>query len=171
MMSAGKAVFRGIVCLMAGLVVGQSAKPAAAQYGPLLSGTGPINRSMGGAATGAPLSAAGALMWNPASLSGLSRSELDVGAELLFPHTSLSSSVGFGALSGTTENEDAVFPLPTIALSYRPEQSPFTYGLGMFAVAGFGLNYPASNPLALVELVRSSRSIRRCKSHRRWCMT
>lgn len=147
MMNVCKAAFGGMLCLMAGLVVGLSAKPAAAQYGPLLSGTGPINRSMGGAATGSPLSASGALMWNPASLSGLNRSELDIGAELLFPYTSLTSSVG--PFSGTTANEDAVFPLPTIALAYRPDNSPFTYGLGMFAVAGFGLNYPASltNPV------------------------
>ena len=147
MMNAGKAVFGGTVCLWAGLILGLSATPVAAQYGPILSGTGPINRSMGGAATGSPLSASGALMWNPASLSGLKRSELDVGAELLFPQTSLSSSVGGGALSGSTNNENAVFALPTIALAFRPEQSPFTYGLGMFAVAGFGLNYPGSAPL------------------------
>ena len=143
MMSAGKTLFvGGTVYLLAGLILAMSATPSAAQYGPILSGTGPINRSMGGAATGSPLSASGALLWNPASLSGLNRSELDVGAELLFPHTRLSSSVG--PFSGTTENQDAVFALPTIALAYRPEQSPFTYGLGMFAVAGFGLDYPGN---------------------------
>ena len=143
----------GTACLLAALIFTQTAMPAAAQYGPLLSGTGPINRSMGGAATGAPLSASGALFWNPASLSGLDRSELDVGAELLIPHTNLSSSLPAGSfgpglppvdLAGSTNNENAVFGLPTIALSYRPEQSPFTYGLGIFAVAGFGLNYPGN---------------------------
>ncbi len=159
-MNSGKAAFGGMVCLWAGLMFGMSATPAAAQYGPILSGAGPINRSMGGAATGSPLSAAGALMWNPASLSGLKRSELDIGAELLLPRTSLSSSLpanSFGPglpavdLSGTTNSEDSVFALPTIALAFRPDESPFTYGLGMFAVAGFGLNYPANglpgNPL------------------------
>ena len=48
-------------------------------------------------------------------------------------------------LSGTTKSEDSVFALPTIALAYRPVNSPFTFGLGAFAVAGFGLNYPGSN--------------------------
>ena len=154
MMNADKTrVVGGTACLLAALIFGLSAMPAAAQYGPLLSGTGPINRSMGGAATGAPLSASGALFWNPASLSGLDRSELDVGAELLIPHTNLSSSLpansfGLGIpavdLAGSTNNDNAVFALPTIALSYRPEESPFTYGLGIFAVAGFGLNYPGS---------------------------
>jgi len=147
-----------MVCLLAGLILGMSATRAAAQFGPILSGAGPINRSMGGASTAAPLSASGALLWNPATLAGLSRSEIDVGAELLFPQTSVSSSVpantfgpGFPPvdLSGRTENQDAVFALPTIAVSYRAEESPFTYGLGIFAVAGFGLDYAGSttNPV------------------------
>ena len=137
----------GKACLLVAWVLTIAATPAAAQFGPMLSGAGPINRSMGGASTAAPLSASGALFWNPATLSGLESSQLDVGAELLFPHTSLSSSVPantFGPgvppvdLSGTTGNEDALFAMPTIALAYRPEESPFTYGLGVFAAAGFG---------------------------------
>ena len=74
------------------------------------------------------------------------------------PHASLFSSVpantfGLGVppinLAGTTENEDAVFPMPTMALAYRPEQSNVTLGLGIFAVAGFGLDYAgsATNPV------------------------
>lgn len=130
------------VCLLAGLILVSSSTPAAAQFGPVMSATGPINQSMGGTSTGAPLSASGALMWNPATLSGLERSELDVGAELVFPHASVASQVG--PFSGSTDSEDSVFPLPMIALAYRPQNSPFTYGLGAFAVAGFGLNYPGS---------------------------
>ena len=147
MMNARKTVFGGLVCVLAGLILGMSATPAAAQFGPVLSGTGAVNRSMGGASTAAPLSAAGALYWNPATLSGLDRSELEVGVELLAPQTSLFSSVP--GLSDTTQNEDAIFPLPTIALSYRPEQSPMTYGLGVYAVAGFGVSYAGSlsNPV------------------------
>jgi len=113
---------------------------------------------MGGASTAAPVSAAGALFWNPATLSGLQQSELEVGAELLFPQTSLTSRVPantFGPglppadLFGTTKNEDAVFALPTIAMAYRPEGSPVTLGLGVFAAAGFGLDYSGSttNPV------------------------
>ncbi len=145
-----KAVFGGMVFLATGLILGLTAMPALAQHGPILSGAGPINQSMGGAATAAPLSASGALLWNPATLSGLDRSQLDVGAELLFPQTSLSSSVPantFGpgvppvSMSGTTRSEDGVFALPTISLAYRPDESPFTYGLGVFALAGLGVDY------------------------------
>src|ERR1700722_5428895 len=69
---------------------------ARAQYGTILSGTGPVNRSMAGASTAAPLSAAGALFWNPASISGLERSEVEVGAELIFPHSNVTSRVAAG---------------------------------------------------------------------------
>ncbi len=142
----------------AGLIVILSAAQAAAQFGPVLTGAGSVNRSMGGASTAAPLSPAGALLWNPATLSGLRFSELEVGGELLFPHTSVSSSVpantfGPGAppvdLSGRTDSQESVFALPTIALSYRSEELPFTYGLGVFALAGFGLDYAGSttNPI------------------------
>lgn len=131
---------------------------AEAQLGPVMSATGAINRSMGGTATAAPLSAGGALMWNPATLAGLETNEIEIGAELIFPHASLHSEIPAGAfgplgppvdLAGTTHNEDAVFAVPTLALAYRPENSPITYGLGAFAVAGYGLNYAGSltNPL------------------------
>lgn len=144
--------------LLLALISGVAGPTAYAQYGPLIAGAGPVNRSMGGAATGAPLSAGGGLMWNAATLSGLDGSQLDVGAELLFPHSTLSSSVPantFGPgippidLSGQTRSDDSVFALPTIALSHRPDGSAMTYGFGVFGVAGFGLNYPGSptNPV------------------------
>ena len=75
--------------LLVGLISGASATPAWAQYGPLIAGAGPVNRSMGGAATAAPLSAGGALMWNAATLSGLEGSQIDVGAELLLDRKSV----------------------------------------------------------------------------------
>ena len=140
------------------LIVGSMATPAAAQFGPIISGSGAINRSMGGASTAAPLSPGGALFWNPATLSGLEGSQIEFGAELLLPHSTLSSSVPantFGPgvppidLSGSTRSDDGVYALPTMALMHRLEGTPVTLGLGIFGVAGFGLNYPgsASNPV------------------------
>src|SRR5271170_3614575 len=67
--------------------------PARAQIGVLLTGAGPVNRSMGGASTAAPLDASGALYWNPATISGLKGSEVGFGLEFLYPHAQLSSSV------------------------------------------------------------------------------
>ncbi|HRA89311.1 MAG TPA: outer membrane protein transport protein [Planctomycetaceae bacterium] len=147
--------FHRIVVLVAGLLLSASSGSVVlAQYGPFLSGVGPINRSMGGASTAAPLSANGAMYWNPASLAGLQGSQLDVGAELLVPQTQLSSTYAPGTfgpgvppvpLSGTSTNSEDVFALPSISLSFRPEESNFTYGLGIFASAGFGTNYAASS--------------------------
>ena len=75
-----------------------TATPAQAQFGVVLSGAGPINRSMGGAAVGAPLDASGALYWNPATIGGLRRSEVELGAELITPRARLGSSVPAGAV-------------------------------------------------------------------------
>ncbi len=132
--------------------------PVRAQIGDSLNGVGPINRSMGGAAVAAPLDSAGALYWNPASISGLSNSELEAGLELLIARSTLSSRVAAGALGpgfpaqtlyGHTGGNNGVTPLPMMGLVYRPENSFFTYGLGLFPVSGFTVNYPASrtNPI------------------------
>src|SRR5262249_57195635 len=75
------------------LAVAALALPARAEIGFLLSGVGPVNRSMGGASVAAPLDANGALYWNPASISGLERTEGDLGLELVYPQERLSSSV------------------------------------------------------------------------------
>lgn len=136
------------------LVVLLSASAARAQIGLLFSGAGPVNRSMGGAATATALDATGALFWNPATLSGLGSSEIAFGVELLAPQERVASGVAGGALGptgpplslfGSNRGDVGVFPLPSAALSYRPDGSPWTFGLGVFEVAGFGTNYPASN--------------------------
>ncbi len=142
-----------LVFLLAVFSAALAADVASAQYGGLLAGAGATNRSMAGASTAAPLSAAGALYWNPATISGLPRSELEAGAELLFVHTQVDSSYSSNALgpsippiglAGQTKSDTGVTPLPTLALAYLPEDSAFSFGLGIFAVAGFGVDYAGS---------------------------
>ena len=124
----------------------------------MLTGVGPVNRSMGGASAAAPLDATGALYWNPATLSGLPHSEIDFGLELLYTSSVLSSEVApnaFGPglpgrpLADSTRGDPGVFPLPSFGFSYHPDDSPLTFGVGVFGVGGFGSNYPASltNPI------------------------
>jgi long-chain fatty acid transport protein len=141
----------GLTLLAAALCVA----PAFGQAGIIFTGTGAVDRSMGGAATAAPVDATGALYWNPATLSGLPSSSIDFGAELLLPHAQVSSSLPAGALgpgvppvplSGSNRSDNGVFPLPSMALAYRPDGSIWTFGLGIFPIGGFGVNYPA-NPL------------------------
>jgi hypothetical protein len=142
----------GIACL---LLAWQS--PTFAQ-GLVLPAIGPVNQSMGGASVAAPLDSIGALYWNPATLSGLPQSEMEFGVQLLYTRTGLASTLGAGslgpglpatALGGSSSSDTGIYPLPSFGLSYRPAESPFTYGLGVFTIGGYGVNYPgdSSNPI------------------------
>jgi len=139
------------------LVVLTCHSSAFGQFGAMLTGVGPINKSMGGAATAAPMDTLGAFQWNPATISSLPNST-DFGLELLFPHSSLGSTVNAGALgpgvppirlSGNTQSSAGVFPLPEFGVVFRPADSQFTYGLGVLSVGGFSTNFPGSttNPV------------------------
>ena len=130
---------------------------AAAQFGGTLTGVGPINRSMGGASTAAPLDTLGAFMWNPATITALPNAT-DFGVELMLPHARLSSTVNQGALapgfppvtlSGSDKSNSGTFPLPEFGFVFRPEESPWSFGVGLLTVAGFSANYPGdlNNPI------------------------
>lgn len=132
--------------MVSGLVVFGATMCVHAQ-GIMLSGMGPVNRSMGGAATGAPIDSIGNLYWNPATISGL-ENELSVGVDFLLPVLKTRSEIaGLGA--GVTEADSGVSVLPNVGFVHTPEDSWFTYGLGIAAVAGFSTNYSAStsNPI------------------------
>lgn len=141
-------------CLGAAVLLPQTASA----QGIALSGVGPVNRAFGGVSTGVALDAAGALHWNPAAVTDLNSSEAMFGMELLLPQSQLASSVapsslapGFPpvGLSGADSSEPGVSPIPTMAVVYKPQGSQFTYGLGIFGIAGFSANYPVSttNPI------------------------
>jgi long-chain fatty acid transport protein len=149
-------VWFGLAALVGLLGIGTT--PARAQFGLAISGVGPINRSMGGASTAAPIDSAGALYWNPATIGALGRSEMEFGAGFLDPRTTLSSRVPAGALgpgtppatvSGNNGGNNGVFLIPIVGLVYSPTDSPWSYGLGIFEIGGFGVNYPANprNPI------------------------
>jgi len=129
-----------IVILWAMLALSQHAY----SQGIVVPGVGPINRSMGGAATAAPLDAAGAIHWNPATMSGLPNSEVVVGLEMLYLSTHVETDIG-----GSTRSDSGVSALPTLALAWQPDDSPWTFGLGLFTIGGFGVNYPLdpTNPV------------------------
>lgn len=130
---------------------------AASAQGIAISGIGAVNLAMGGAATAAPIDAAGALHWNPATISGLSSSEVNFGFGLVLPSERVSSRLPAGAfggfplvpLQGTDTGEPGASPLPNIAFVEKSEVSAWTYGLGVAAIGGFRTNYPASstNPI------------------------
>jgi len=150
---------RHIAAFGAALAVTLTAAPgsARAQFGALLSGVGPVNRSMAGASTAAPLDTLGAFLWNPATISTLP-DQVDFGLEVLIPQSTLASSVAAGSLgpgipgadlSGATASRAGAFPLPEFGFVHRPEGSAWSYGVGVLAVAGFGANYRGdpTNPI------------------------
>lgn len=125
--------------------------------GIVVPGVGPVNRSMAGAGVAAPLDAAGAIHWNPASMTGLKGSEFVIGGELIYLSNHVGSTVqadAFGpgvppvTLSGETRSHSGVNLLPTVAVVFQPDDSPWTFGLGMFSIGGFGFNFPASSAAA-----------------------
>lgn len=113
----------------------------------VLPGAGPINNSMGGAAVAAPLDATGAIHWNPATISGLPQSRVDIGAGLINVRHKAYSTVG--AVSGDTRSSAGWTPLPAIAAVAKQPDSPMTIGLGLNTIGGFFVNFPAStsNPI------------------------
>jgi len=108
--------------------------------GILVTGVGPVNRSMGGAGTAAPLDSIGALHWNPASISALPTSEIAFGAELLLADIDLSSSVG--GINGKTSGEPGVAVVPSVGWVHHVEGTPLTVGFGMYGIGGFRNNMP-----------------------------
>ena len=106
---------------------------AFAQIGPQLTAAGPINLSMGGASTAAPLDTLGAFLWNPATITALP-SSTDFGLEVLLPAARLDSTVNAGSLapgfppvmlSGSDHSNSGAFPVPQFgAHDLEPPANP-----------------------------------------------
>jgi len=132
------------------------------QTGHVAHGVGAINQSMAGAGTAMPLDATGALFWNPASITDLKSSELDINADLALIDSELSSSLAPNALgqgipaqplSGSSSNDDTRVMLGSIGWVQRPKKSRWSYGLFAGTIGGFGVKYkdngrnPITTPL------------------------
>ncbi len=135
-------VFSRFPTVVMGLVLAAAAAAPAWGQGVLLRATGSINESMGGAATACPLDAIGAIRYNPASISGLAGNEMSFGMTLILPDSELGS--GIGPISGWSSSEPGVIPVPTMAFVRQVEDSPWSWGLGMFGIGGSAVNYPSA---------------------------
>jgi long-chain fatty acid transport protein len=127
------------------------------QAGHIMQGVGSVNMSMGGAATAQPLDISGALHWNPAALSTFDDKiiRFDIGA--FFSSPELSSSLPAGMLgpgapgvSGTTEDDRGVSPMPALAMVWGKKDSKHTFGVSAFGISGFGVTFPeeSNNPFS-----------------------
>lgn len=120
-----------------------------AQTGHILQGVGAVNMSMGGAATGQPLDISGALQWNPAAISSFDDTTLKFDLGLFFSSPELSGSLpanmlgpGAPGVSGITEDDRGVSPLPNLAYVWSKEGSKHTFGASAFGISGFGVTFP-----------------------------
>ena len=114
---------------------------------------GPINSSMAGASVAAPVDFGGSY-WNPAILSGLPRNEFLLGTQLLIPSMHLTSGLPAGAINGVfppttrygvSRSDSGVASNLATGVSFRlSDDSPTTFGIGVFGLVGGGVNYAGS---------------------------
>jgi long-chain fatty acid transport protein len=129
----------------AALVTLAWAVSAAPGQGILLPGAGPVQRSMAGTATATALEPVGALFWNPATISGLPHSEAALGFELIAAEYSLTTSAP-GVPERRLRSDGGITTLPYAAVAWKPEpESPWTYGIGLFTLAGGSVNFPGDD--------------------------
>ncbi len=126
-----------------------------AQAGHIMQGIGPVNMSMGGAATAQPVDINGPLHWNPAAISVFDQKTLSFSAGLFFSSPELSSTVPTpnGPFSGVTEDDRGSSILPSIAMVFGKAESPHTFGISAFGISGFGVTFPESmtNPINMPQ--------------------
>jgi long-chain fatty acid transport protein len=114
---------------------------------------GPINSAMAGASVAAPIEFGGSY-WNPAIISGLSSQEFLLGSALIFPDISLQSTIPADSIggrfpamtrSGTAQSSSGVGSNLATGFSFRlADDSRLTLGLGVFGLAGGGVNFAGS---------------------------
>ena len=124
-------------CVCTFLLLGAIAPGSALQaQGIALTGVGPVNRSMGGAGTAAPLDSMGALHWNPGSISALPSNEIGFGVEVLNADIRTQFS-GQPKIS----SDPGWCAIPSIGWVHHLEGTPMTVGLGVYGIAGFKSNF------------------------------
>jgi long-chain fatty acid transport protein len=115
---------------------------------------GPINSSMAGASVAAPIEFGGSY-WNPAIISGLPRNEFLLGTQLMIPSMHLTSSLPAGAINGVfpptsrygvSRSDSGVISNLATGVSFRlTDDSPTTWGIGVFGMVGANVNFAGSN--------------------------
>ncbi|HEX9942618.1 MAG TPA: outer membrane protein transport protein [Thermoanaerobaculia bacterium] len=123
------------------------AAPAYAGNGHNLHGVGAVNSSMGGAGVALPNDALGALLLNPALLTGLDGSRFEFSAEYNTQKNAVASRVG--PFSGRTEDDSDPAVIPAFGWTRHGGGARLAYGMGFLGLAGFGADYrqDPANPI------------------------
>ena len=122
---------------------------SASAQGIIFPSTGARHRAMAGASTAAPIDAAGATYWNPAAMAAMVDGEVFVGVDFLYANTFLDSAVEATGAFGSNRSDSGLSGAPSFAVVTRPENSSFTYGVGVFGIVGRTIDFPGSefNPV------------------------
>ncbi|MDG3002559.1 OmpP1/FadL family transporter [Paludisphaera mucosa] len=133
---------------------------AASAQGIIAPGAGPINRSMAGASTAAPIEF-GSSYWNPANLSGLERDEFLLGSELIIPSTHFTTNLPAGAINGVvptqgrygvSRSDSGVIPNLATGLAFKlTPESRMTLGLGIFGFVGGNVNFQGNPSIPILS--------------------
>ena len=135
---------------------------AFSQAGHIMQGVGSVNMSMGGAATAQPLDVSGAMHWNPATLTAFDEGAVRLDIGLFFSSPELRSTVPEfdntgqptgNFISGLTEDDRGVSPLPALAYVPAAGESKHHFGFSAFGISGFGVTFPESttNPINMPQ--------------------
>lgn len=129
------------------LLVLAIARPGTATDGHFLHAVGAIDSAMGGAGTAAPLDAVGMIFNNVGAATDIPGFRLDFSFELFHADKTISSTLG--GVSGSTDSDSKITPIPAFGLSYTPQASRVTYFIGTLGILGFGVDYgqDSSNPI------------------------
>ena len=121
------------LAVVAALALGTTS--AFATNGDHLIGLGAKARGMGGVGIGLSHGAESALV-NPALISSVKNSEISFGGTIFMPDVSTDMGTGGDSL----DSDATLSVIPEVSVASRINEN-FTYGIGMFGVAGMGTDY------------------------------
>lgn len=110
--------------------------------GMIVTGVGPVNRSMGGAGTAAPLDAIGAVHWNPGSITGLESNQVSFGLEGLSADIQMSTTIA--GVTNHTNGDAGIANIPAVGWVHHIDNTDLSIGLGVYGIAGFRNAMPAN---------------------------
>ncbi|MBN1551211.1 outer membrane protein transport protein [bacterium] len=129
---------RYFVYCLAGILSGLFIPVTFATNGMNMIGLDAISASMGGAESAVDTGVA-SLSSNPANLSSIEKSELIIDLGILSPAMNFKNSTYWG--SNDIDSETQYFPLPFLGYASRVKETPFVWGIGLFAQGGMGVDF------------------------------
>ena len=149
---------RARLVMALGILAGLAWSSRATGQGLVVPTAGPINSSMAGASVAAPIDF-GSSYWNPATISGLDRSEFLLGSAVIIPSIHLQTTLPAGSFgqfptsdrSGVSRSNSGVASNLATGTAFRlSDDSPWTLGIGIFGLVGGGVNFAGSNSQPLL---------------------